>query len=395
MLEQIRTWVWKFLKCWLPTLALLGCVSSTPELPVSTPTEQIADLPLGLVYLHSDERGQYDAGNYYYYDLRDGQTRRITPANVWIYANVGHIDWSPITQQFVYASGGFNRAEIYLTDLAGSYHTPLTSNSRNEGEPQWSPDGKSIAFHSRKEDGSEQKVYVMKADGTDVRPLLNDPQVLSAGFWWAPDGKHIAVLAQRIDEQPRFFGDNYRVHIYVVEVGTGETIDQLADGSTKTSLTWSPDGQRLAYTSNIEGRLNLFVWSLGNGQQKVINLQDVVSVEWSPDGRWLALIAGQVEDKIHLYVVQPNGQNLVDLSPDFSHVITAGLDLWSPDGKCVAFSALINDILDPELQFDLYVVDIESKEKMKITDDIAYDAGASWVSSHVEQASCESIFQKH
>ncbi len=68
----------------------------------------------------------------------------------------------------------------------------------SSSSPSWSPDGKQIAFSSNRDGDSE--IFVMNADGTEVRQLTNndDRDVHPA---WSPDGKHIAFVSDRDDSE--------------------------------------------------------------------------------------------------------------------------------------------------------------------------------------------------
>jgi Tol biopolymer transport system component len=74
-----------------------------------------------------------------------------------------------------------------VTDLTSTYLDPAEN---NQGQPVWSPDSRTIAFDNDSNDPSTQGLYLMNADGSDIR------KVADGGFAaWSPDGESIAFEA--------------------------------------------------------------------------------------------------------------------------------------------------------------------------------------------------------
>jgi len=116
--------------------------------------------------------------------------------------------------------------EIYVIDADGTNVRRLTDNADFDSAPVWSPDGTRIAFERAAAgtftpgtEAQEKDIYVMNADGSDVRRLTYSPG-LDEGPAWSPDGTKIAFSSARDGQQ----------EIYVMN----------ADGSDPRRLTSNP-----------------------------------------------------------------------------------------------------------------------------------------------------------
>jgi Tol biopolymer transport system component len=148
-----------------------------------------------------------------------------------------HSAWSADGRKIVFVSNRGGRAgctwqtgcnqDVYVMNADGSGQSNLTRNPGRDDDPVWSPDGRRIAFQSRRDGNTE--VYVMNADGTRQRNLTRNPAQDRAPAW-SPDGRQIAFQSRR--------DGNYELYVMNAD-GSGQrnlTRNRTNDGS----LAWSP-----------------------------------------------------------------------------------------------------------------------------------------------------------
>jgi len=168
-----------------------------------------------------------DVGTDLYAQLLEGGTpRRITVGRGR--ASV-QPSFSPDGQRLVFMSDRSGRQEVYIGDVDGTNVELLTTGVFGDRDyragPDWSPDGRLVAFQSR--NGGTFQIMTINLRDQSVRQVTNEGRNDDPS--WAPDSRHLVVT--------RSF-DGVR-HLWVVDTETGRT-RQLTRGAESRLAAWSP-----------------------------------------------------------------------------------------------------------------------------------------------------------
>lgn len=195
-----------------------------------------------------------------------------------------------------------------------------------------------IVFTSNRGGGSS--IYVMNDDGSNVQRLTfaKIPGMPEDAPTWSPDGKHITFLRITAKGGP---AQSQQANLFLINQD-GSNEQQLTNHpSLNTSHTWAPDGHRIAFTSNRNGRLDLYVIDILTQElQQLTHNKEVRSwaagPSWSPNGKYIAYRqALPPRGLTTIYVMRSNGT-----AP---HPVVPGDDwyryapCWSHDSKSVLY----------------------------------------------------------
>ena len=205
--------------------------------------------PLGPVWSPSGERVAFALGNFFQQQLgpaiadiavvnRDGSGLKVVTDGS---GNVGFPSWSPDGSQIAYRAAGKDRQGLFVITLATGTIRALTADSSHDNFPAWSPKGDRIAF-TRFTD-SDYELYTIKPNGSDVRRLTNK-RGNDAHCAWSPDGEWLAFSSARggFKDEAALHPGNPQPYadIYVMRAD-GSDIRQLTDTPFEEgTVSWAP-----------------------------------------------------------------------------------------------------------------------------------------------------------
>lgn len=211
---------------------------------------------------------------------------------------------------------------LYLTDLnAKTEPVQLTFGDKNDGQPQWSPDGKQILFV--RSDGERSQLWLLPLSGGEAHVITNSEN--GAGNpQWSPDGKMILYSASipfsKIEgktpwgyERPGRTQDD-EPNFKAMKSDERKKVANSPDGSLEEVRAWLAkntfdNNPRVLVRQDLQGEMNLqpeesfshlFIKTLGSDEKDIQltqGFQDFQGADWSPNGK--SIICQSRVYKIH------------------------------------------------------------------------------------------------
>jgi len=275
--------------------------------------------------------------------------------------------WHPDSQRLLYSSLVDGVYQIFVTDINSAKPVQITFGDKNSLALDVSADGAKILYGSSNEESDIWGVSVAKGEEFALTSDINSelwPNV-------SPDGKTVAFQSIRnLSQGDRLFSSAILTRQANADTPPGQLV---ANGFLPT---WSPDGKRLAFMRVIGEAPNLWTIKAGGGEEKQLttgglspiansvlpyNRAQTSDFSWSPDSARIAYITHRGGMR-NVWLVSADGSSDTQLTNNSDANLVLQSPLWSSDGKWIAYTAKLNQLVDGKLTYGLWVVNVETRE---------------------------------
>ena len=263
--------------------------------------------------------------------------------------------WSPDGRSIAFSSNEGGAVDIWTLDIGAPRSVRLTHNVAIDLHPTWHPNANLLVFQSQRysttnghPDGSPTgwKLWTVRTDGSPPQPLIslaNSPAfegaevpLVSANFEtpaWSPTGRQLAFATDLDGDLELWVMRN----VNDVLSGAAPDLFQLTQNSAQDRYpTWSPDEAHLAFQSDRTGDWDIWQIRIDASDEKQVyrSFANETSPKWSPDGKRILFLSDQAGNVRTAFALSLQYGNLTAISPP--GVPIEHMD-WSPDGSALVY----------------------------------------------------------
>ncbi|MBI9046202.1 MAG: S9 family peptidase [Anaerolineaceae bacterium] len=238
---------------------------------------------------------------------------------------------------------------LWLYNLETDEQRQITTGKGNESSPAWSPDSKTIAFVSTRDE--KPQIYLLPIDGGEALPLTKMEQGVRGNLVWSPDGQQITFTAGKHFEEPPDPSKPYRVTRNIYRFDSIGNIDLAVQ--------------------------NIFIISVDGDNLQQITKEEAINTDpfWSPSGKEILFKSSFKTDSFNFFgtfkIANLDGEIRTIINDDWGMI---GNCAWSKNGKKVVFSGTPSG-KDIGSKSDLFVLDLATGKTENRTTDLGNGIG--------------------
>jgi Tol biopolymer transport system component len=233
-----------------------------------------------------------------------------------------HPQWKPDGSGILYTAGNGNNPIVQLKPVADGEIIDIPTLLTGDKHISWSGDGKRFVYDTS--DRSPPYLVLGSIDKNDHKTITGYP---CAHPNWAKCCDKIAYIT---------IGENFQDHIFVYDVEEENSKQLTVSGGNKMHPSWSKDGSKLLFTSDITGNYEIWMIDTDGNETQVTHSEGLDDwADWSWDGNKIVFVSDRAGSR-DIWIKELESGKLIQLTTD------PGIDNqpnWSPDDRKIAFTS--------------------------------------------------------
>jgi dipeptidyl aminopeptidase/acylaminoacyl peptidase len=264
----------------------------------------------------------------------------FTVEKLYMTHNIGDSSWSPDDKQIAFVTNISGRNNIWTVSSQSGWPTQLTVSNQRQVNIAWSPKGRWIAYNSDYDGNEQWDLFLVSTSNGQVMNLTNTPEVSEEGPTWSPDGEKLAYSV-KAKQSPNYEIDVIDILTKKVTHITSNTPAQLSNANP----IWSRDGKWIVFTQfHAAGKdSNVFTVSAAGG--RATNLtphhgeQNFSAADISPDGKTVLITSNAANGYDNAGLLDVATRKIIWVTHD-KWEVTAGK--FFPDGERFTWTANVD-----------------------------------------------------
>jgi len=226
-----------------------------------------------------------------------------------------------------------------------------------------SPDGKEICLaantDSNRWETTNQDLWLIPTAGGEPVNITDENEASDANPQYSPDGRYIAYILQKV---PGYESDLFRLAIYDRQKKTKTILTENFDNWVQ-DFQWAPDSRSIYFLAAVQGHNPLYNVDIRSKKiKKILDLKTIDDFDISPDGKWIVVARRAIAEPREIWIARSNGKDVRRLT-FFNRDIEEQVDirpaeeLWipSPTGRKIHTFLIKPHNFDPNKKYPFII----------------------------------------